>query len=378
MRVPTPVLLLLVTALAVSAAMAATPRPPDPMQGPGIGPMQQPPPGEHVDKYGDLAEKPYRPEWAPLPLLWADTAPVVYLHELIDSENADERARAAFLLGQIGCPDSLPLLAECLNDAERSVRVQAGIALACMGDARGKHTCAAVLSTHAEWIRYFAALGLSRLLGQDIDRPFITRALKGAMSGQSAMMTQTIDGAVKGAPLPPPVENLPDQAPTAPAPSPEQIWEGAADVFVAESDWWFHKGDYDQAIRCSEASIFLDPDYVETYTVVAWLEWSMGQNAQAVRTLNRAIAANPDDPESHAGLGAHYFNIKEYALAEEPLKKAVELGADHLIHRTYAHCLEALGKLRESLAEWERLLETRPSDGAIRLNRDQLKERLSE
>lgn len=153
----------------------------------------------------------------------------------------------------------------------------------------------------------------------------------------------------------------------------EQMWEQAADVLIAESDWWYHCGDYDQAIRCSEASILLDPDYVETYSVVAWLEWSMGRNVDAIGTLHRAIGAAPMDPDSWNALGFHYFNIGEYEKAEPPLAQAVALKGDHLAYRTYAHCLERLGKTEKSLAVWEELMEMRPDDGSVKLNYERVK-----
>lgn len=292
-----------------------------------------------------------------------------FLHELLTSSDAACRARSALLLGQIACPSSVTRLARRLTDSDRAVRVQSGIALACMGEPRGISVCAAALKADAPWIRYYAAYGL-----WCVNSPRAKAVLESSAHGQSELVTQAIEGALNTPYVAPPaVSPLPAKATVSPKPSPTQIWEQAADVFVRESDWWWHKGGYDQSIRCGEASILLDPEWVETYSVIAWLQWSMGRNVEAIGTLHRAVRAAPTDPDACFHLGYHHFNLKKYSAAEQPLRKSVELGGDHLARRTYAHCLEKLGKLEASLREWKALLEIRPGDGSAILNCDRLR-----
>jgi len=324
---------------------------------------------EHVSELDQLAAAPYRPSWAPIPVLRGQTVVIDQLGELLDGGTPAEQARSAFLMGQIGWPKSVPSLAKRLAVDERQVRVQAGIALACLGDRRGLHTCAAVLSSGSAWIKYYAAYGLWCLKGalpaeaQRIDRVLTANRLR-----QPPIVKLAIDGALQSPFVTPPAVDELEPESSAGSPVPQQIWEQAADALVRESDWWFHKGDYDQAIRCSQASILLDPAYVETYTVIAWLQWSLGRNTEAIGTLHRAIAANPQDPDAYFALGYQYFNTREYSKAEGYLDKSVSLAADHLAVRTYAHCLERLGKLDQCLKQWASLLRDRPTDGAVRLN----------
>lgn len=384
--------------------------------GPPVGgPMRMmPPPGgvmsaEHRDPELDaLAGRPDRPSWAPLPMLLGQVTVVPPLHELLGSDEAAERARAAFLLGQIGCPSSRTLLARNLTDADRTVRVHCGLALALMDDQRGRPVCATVIRSDPAWLRYYAVLGLWRL--QELD------LLRRVQDGQPELVARAIAGALQDPPAAAPVphlgetsvrwgedspcESCPEEeasgarqwpelgaslfdtertqgsASARPAltPSPQQIWQEAADVFTRESDWWWHQGDYEQAIRCHEAAILLDPTYVEDYAVVAWLQWSLGRDREAVATLIRGTLAAPGDPEAHFALGQHYYNTNRFLHAVGPLRKAAELGGDPLSVRLYAHCLERLGRLHQSLAQWAKLLKSHPEDAAAQRNYDRVRQ----
>jgi serine/threonine-protein kinase len=209
----------------------------------------------------------------------------------------------------------------------------------------------------------YAVVGLWRL---DSD------AAREALAGQRDEADLLVGPAVRGAletptAAPPPVDPAASR-PTIPEPSLNDVWEQAADVIVQESDWWWHGGDYEQVIRCGEAAVFLDPRFVDVYTTNAWLQWSLGRDAEAVRTLHRVVNAAPRDPEAHFGLGFHYFNTKRYRQAIGPLRRAVQLGGDPRVQRTYAHCLERLERWDEARARWARMVEADGTDGVAKQN----------
>lgn len=317
---------------------------------------------EESPRLAILAGKPYRPAWAPIPVLRDKSAWAPTLHRLLKSPDSVTRARSAFLLGQIGSRTSIKPLADKLNDPSPAVRTQVGIALACIGDTRGLKACANALETHASWIRYYAAYGL-----WNINTSQAKEVLKTHANGQDALTMQAIEGALNTPYIAPPAPD-PIREKNAKAFSANGIWAEAAVMLAGESDWWWHKGDYDQAIRCHEAGLLMDPHNVEGYSLIAWLQWSLGRGPVAVRTLKRCVAANPSDPNAYYELGNHYFITKKYALAEEPLRKSVSLGGDNLARRSYAHCLEKLGKLDEALAQWAAIVKANPKDGAARVN----------
>lgn len=336
---------------------------PPAVAGEGLSPSHEE--SANLAKLGALASKPYRPSWAPLPIFRESAAFVPYLQEQLSSTDSQTRAKCAFLLGQIGYRHSAKHLARLLSDGDRAVRVQAGIALAWLGDARGVPTCASALASDPPWIRYYAVCGLWR-----VGSPRAKRILRENLVGQSKLVSDAVKGALSTPRAFAPDVRLPNSAPTIAA---DDVLQAVSDGYILESDWWWHEGDYEQDIRCLQALVFLDPSDVQSFGVIAWLQWNFGRETESVATLKRCIAANPSDPDAHFELGRHYMTDKRNVLAEEPLRKAIELGGDHLAHRQYAHCLEGLGRLSECLAEWAKILETLPNDAAARYNHDRVK-----
>ncbi len=328
--------------------------------------------GIHAPELEELAMRTDRPEWAPLPVMWGHSEMVPVLTSLLSEGDTEQRQRAAFLLGQIGHLSACAPLVQATRDGCRDVRIQAGIALACLGDQRGQKAAEAALIGEPTWIRYYAVLGLSRL-NSDSAR----HALQAMQPGQPDFINRTIAAALaEPAPVLPPAADKEEASVSTGEAS--AIWQAVIGALKAESDWWWHWGDYSQCIRCLEVILLMDPDLVETYSDVAWLQWSLGYNTEAIGTYHRAIQILPDNPLSHYYLGWHYFNLKKYKLALPYLRKAVELGAKGVGWRVYAHALERLGQLEASFKQWEEMYEETPEFPATKFNYERLQRLLGE
>ncbi len=312
-----------------------------------------------------LASKPYRPAWAPLPMFQDSTNAIPLLREILADGNAPSRARAAFLIGQIGWRGSAGLLAKALRDPDRTVRTQSGIALACMGDARGVPACAAALNSGPAWVRYYATYGLWRVGG-----PRARRILADSPGGQGPLVSQAIRGALTSRRVSPPAVRM---AKNGSKPTVDDILQQVSDAYVEESDWWFHEGNYEQCIRCLQALVFMDSGDVNSYALIGWMQWNLKRFHEAEQTLRDMVAANPQDPDAYFEQGEYYMRVNDFAHAEEPLRKSVELGGGQMNRRQYAHCLEKLGKIREAFDQWAILLQALPNDPAVRYNYDRVK-----
>ncbi len=329
-------------------------------------------PGIHALELEEMAMRPDRPEWAPLPIMWGHSEMVPVLVDRLSDSDIVQRLRAAFVLGQIGDLSAVEALLAAAGDDCRDVRIQAGIALACLGDERGRKIAEAALIGEPTWIRYYAVLGLSRLGFET------ARGTPEAMrSAQPDFITRTIAAALAEPATLPPVPPASERAPLT-AEQAAVIWQAVLGAYEAESDWWWHWGDYSQCCRCMEVVLLMDPGLVTTYSEIAWLQWSMGYNTEAIGTYHRGIGTLPDNPLSHYYLGWHYFNLKQYDLALPYLRRSVELGAQGAGWRVYAHCLEHTGQLEASFKQWQEMYKLSPDFPAIKFNYERVQRLLNE
>ena len=319
----------------------------------------------HATKLDALAAQ--RPaKWLPVPVL-AARAPWVAEVALGRLASADPalRQQAAFLLGDVGYQAGREPLVALLADPVRQVRMHAGIALCRLGDTRGLKTAAAVLGGAREWMKYYATVGLWRLGTREAEQ-----ALEDHAYGQPPLVREAIAAAL-GQPA--------SSIGTGAAPAEEKVKPEAADwsdvvdaaysAFVAETDWWWHRGVYDQCVRCNDVLTFFDPQSDNPYADSAWLLWSEGRHTRAIGMYHRCIDKCTVSNQGAFHLGFYYLQHKMPEEAEPYLGLAVKQDpSDDLARRVYAHCLEKLGRLTEAVRQWKIILLHNPSDGAARLN----------
>jgi len=324
-------------------------------------------PAIHPPELDQMAQRAGRPPWAPLPIMWGHSEMLPTLVQLVQQGSVPDRIRAAFLLGQIGDRDATNSLLNALDDSCRDVRIQAGIALACLGDERGQHAAWAALIGEPQWIRYYAVLGLSRL---NTDK--IRQNLRQIQPRQPEFISRTIQAAFD---WPAPVVTATNEHQLLVLSRDEitVLWNAVIETFNVETDWWWHHGDYDQCIRCMQVMLLMDPTLTETYSNIAWLQWSLGDETSAIGTYHRAISRLPDDPLSYHYLGLHYFITNRYELAIPYLREAVRLQPDIISRRTLAHCLERTGQLEACLEHWREMYEKTPDDPAVKFNYQRVK-----
>jgi len=314
-----------------------------------------------------MAQRADRPPWAPLPVMWGRSGMVPVIEEVLGGDSAQDRIRAAFLLGQIGDRAATKSLLNALDDPCRDVRIQAGIALACLGDERGQHAAWAALIGEPQWIRYYAVLGLSRL---NTDR--IRQNLKQIQPQQPEFISRTVQAALDQ-PAPVPAVAPERQTLTLDCGEIDVLWNAVIGAFNVETDWWWHHGDYDQCIRCMQVMLLMDPTLTETYSNIAWLQWSLGDETSAIGTYHRALSELPDNAWSYHYLGQHYFMTRRYELAIPYLREAVRLQPDIISRRMLAHSLEHTGQMDACLRHWREMYEQSPDDPAVKFNYERVK-----
>jgi tetratricopeptide (TPR) repeat protein len=307
-------------------------------------------------------------DWQPLPVVKYTlySASAVTRMQLAGADPST-RAQAAFLAGEIGDTCNIPALQPLLGDPDRFVRIQAGIALCRLRNEAGLSASTAALVGTPPWVRYYAVVGLWQL-GTEIALKVLARF----RYGQCPLVAEAMSAAIAHPRDAVSDNRSPIVAQQAEVPAPRQwadVIEAAALSLLAESDWWWHRGEYDQCVRCNDALLFFDPTFEEVYTNSAWLLWSMGRHTEAIGTYHRCIQRVGGSNHGYFYLGFYYYQHEFMNQAEPYLRRAVEMAPeDHLARRAYAHCLERLGRIPDAIAQWEAILRYRPDDGAALTN----------
>lgn len=330
-------------------------------------------PQEHLAVFAPYSSTPGRPPWAPLELAWGQTQARDKLVQILQGPAPLERSRAALALALTGCDQARDTLAESLEDPVAQVRAFSAIALCYLGDARGEQEARIALRQGPPWQRYYALVGLWRLDSADT-----RRYIRNSQADQDPFLTETIVAALQSTPWHP--ANVLQPAATERFPlTTRDLWEDLADTMVFASDYWWHRGNYDQVCRLLETALFFSPHRVDLYDNIGWLQWSLGRDERALAVLERGIEVNPDSWMAHFNLGYHYFNTKRFAEALPYLEYAAAQVEDWWVPlHIYAHALERMDRLPDALAVWEETLKRFPEDKPGQMNLQRVRQELEE
>jgi tetratricopeptide (TPR) repeat protein len=145
--------------------------------------------------------------------------------------------------------------------------------------------------------------------------------------------------------------------------------ESNVDYFWRKSDEAFHDGDYPRAIALHRAIVALEPGHVESWSLAAWLLWSLGKGEDAVAHIERGLKANPKNAEMWSAAGQHFDLQKLGPRTLEAYKRAVELWpADgdkqefQMLRRRLAHAADKGGDLALSIETWRGLVRDYPDE----------------
>lgn len=338
----------------------------------GVPAADLPPAPSATDAPSEVAGPPiHEIRVRPIPVLEGHVYALPVLLENLAADSAVVRARCCLLLGEIGSEDAVPALVTALDDPDRDVRIFAGMALARLGDERGAAAAASALQGPRWWMRHLAVtalgiLGTERAIG----------LLEPALDDPDSLVREAAEYAIDN---PGPTDHL-DVAYSGPADmSVEDTIFALANYLIAETDWWWHAGDYRQILRANETVRWLDPSWEEGYSLAAYLYWSLGRNTEAIGTYRRGVAVHPDSWHLQWELGFYYFNAqKRYEDAIPQFELARELGSPAVESRMHAHALERAGHPREALEVWHELREQFGEDAVVTMNIDRLRARLQE
>lgn len=144
------------------------------------------------------------------------------------------------------------------------------------------------------------------------------------------------------------------------------LGETNSEYFWRKADVAFHAGDFERTIALHKAIIALDATDVESYSIAAWLMWSLGRGDEALAHIKRGINANSSDWEMWDAAGEQYDLQKQYTSARDAYSQAVRIlppdTDSQFLRRRLAHAAEHAGDLKLAESTWRGLTKDFPND----------------
>jgi serine/threonine protein kinase/Tfp pilus assembly protein PilF len=149
----------------------------------------------------------------------------------------------------------------------------------------------------------------------------------------------------------------------------------AYEAFLKGRHFWYRRSPdaLTRALELLQHAVSLDPSYALAYAGLADAYASMGWDLfglsapsesfpKARQAAQKALEIEPNCAEAHAALGYVAYGFDwDWFTAERELRLAIELKPQYgPVHIWYSHCLRAVGRTEESLAESRRALECDP------------------
>ncbi|MHB8597775.1 MAG: protein kinase domain-containing protein [Ktedonobacteraceae bacterium] len=113
------------------------------------------------------------------------------------------------------------------------------------------------------------------------------------------------------------------------------IPDAAQQWFSKGREYW-HRKEYEKAIRAFDEAIRLAHDYLEAYNYRGTARHRLKQFSAAIQDFNRVIAVNPRYDWAYSNRGLAYLGLDKYELAIENYEQAIDLGL--IDGRTYLYC----------------------------------------
>ena len=121
---------------------------------------------------------------------------------------------------------------------------------------------------------------------------------------------------------------------------------------------YFHKKDYDRAIRDFDLAIHLKPDHAKAYNNRGNAYNSKGQYDAAIKDLDKAIELKPDVAEAYNNRGIAYYGKGQYDAAIKDCDKAIGLKPDFVeAYNNRGNAYNSKGQYDAAIKDYDKAIE---------------------
>jgi tetratricopeptide (TPR) repeat protein len=129
-------------------------------------------------------------------------------------------------------------------------------------------------------------------------------------------------------------------------------------------------GQLEQAATYCQLALQDEPERADALKILSGIRFMEGRLDEALATLSRAAALDPDDPKVHANLGSILTRLNRPADAVAAYQRALAIAPDYAeAHYNLGATFAQLDRLDEALACYDRVLALAPAHGRALINR---------
>lgn len=122
----------------------------------------------------------------------------------------------------------------------------------------------------------------------------------------------------------------------------------------ANTDGYFHEGDYNRIVALCRICVESDPEFDEAYSCAAWILWSMGDKPAANTLMAYGTQRAKTKWKAEYTFAEQLMVRKEYKDALPHLKSATKSPAAPVIAwKQLGHAYEKTGDLKNAVATWQ-------------------------
>lgn len=130
------------------------------------------------------------------------------------------------------------------------------------------------------------------------------------------------------------------------------------------ADLYHMSGEHDLAIKEFKKVIKIDPDHTVTYLNLGWEYALKGELDHAIECYKSVTVLEPDHKKAHHLLGKLYYQKKEYGLAVQELRKALNGNSNFEIHVLLGQAYREMKAYDLAVEAFKKALEIKPEFAA--------------
>lgn len=131
----------------------------------------------------------------------------------------------------------------------------------------------------------------------------------------------------------------------------------------ANTDHYFHEGDYNRIVALCRICVESDPEFDEAYSCAAWILWSMGDKPAANTLMAYGTKRAKTKWKAEYTFAEQLMVRREYKDALPHLQSATKSpAAPAIVWKQLGHAYEKTGDLKKSLVTWQYIVKQFPDE----------------